>query len=380
MVRALFLALFFSAALLAFPGVAQPYLYPTAGTGDSSPATVASALSHNHFELYGFEIPDDAFPVEMVFVGTDMAGFSKAELAHAIEEASQRWNEVVCSQAHLQWAGFVDTFDEVRADQVPISFNPSPGALGDLVAWTNLPGSDQIPPEGLEVVLNNGTYRWALEPSPFESLYDVERPTVDLPSVLTHEFGHVLGLAHTEAHGAATMRAGYLRDGSQAELSAVDKLGICHLYPRPEDECERDADCPAGAACIESEYGSVCDIYLAEVGEYCGLELQHCRGFCLIDEESTGTGYCSTTCQTAESCPEHFECRSRADSVVPICHFAPEQTEPSRACSTANQNRLPLTVIALLLILGMARATGRLRSSPGRSSSVRLFVGPEKSR
>jgi hypothetical protein len=55
----------------------------------------------------------------------------------------------------------------------------------------------------------------------------------DLQSILTHEFGHALGLAHTQTtHLDATMFAGY-QTGSVAmrTLDVDDVCGVCAIYP-----------------------------------------------------------------------------------------------------------------------------------------------------
>lgn len=53
----------------------------------------------------------------------------------------------------------------------------------------------------------------------------------DLQSIITHEVGHFLGLAHSDTDGA-TMRAQYARgDISIRTLSADDEQGICAIYP-----------------------------------------------------------------------------------------------------------------------------------------------------
>ncbi len=354
-----------------FTSLLQAYQLPPQAESTSGAPSTSLGGAHTFFQTYSFRIPDDAFPLELVFVGPVVDEMNPDEVAEAVEIAVRAWNDVACSYAEFRWAGFVDSFDDVGAGQVPIWFDFSPGVFESLYAWTPLPGSNETPPEGLEVIVNGATYRWSLEPRPFQFLPhkpSPERPTADLPSIVTHELGHVLGLAHTEAHGAATMVATYLGDGHQRELSAVDKLGACHLYPTEADECSTDADCPPGAACISGEQGSVCDIYLGEVGDYCGVELIHCRGLCHIDDPPTGTGYCSRPCGSHDQCPEHFSCLDMsvdADNPERICRFDPDLTEDttSGGCAVA-QGAPPKTPLALLILATAVAAIRTRRANP----------------
>lgn len=78
----------------------------------------------------------------------------------------------------------------------------------------------------------------------------------DLQSILTHEAGHFLGLAHSREFGA-TMQAGY-RPGSDGQrvLGDDDVAGICAIYPPDRDALPCDytpigrfqAGCPAAEA------------------------------------------------------------------------------------------------------------------------------------
>jgi hypothetical protein len=54
----------------------------------------------------------------------------------------------------------------------------------------------------------------------------------DLQSVLTHEFGHFVGLAHSPLPGSVMFALGDSSDGTaKRALAPEDVLGVCAIYP-----------------------------------------------------------------------------------------------------------------------------------------------------
>ena len=90
-------------------------------------------------------------------------------------------------------------------------------------------------------VLINGDVNYGLLPE--GPITDDLRRKHDLGAVLTHEFGHVLGLDESEADPAATMWP-YIRAGEthQRTLAVDDEEAITLLYADPFGEAPR-ADC-----------------------------------------------------------------------------------------------------------------------------------------
>ena len=71
----------------------------------------------------------------------------------------------------------------------------------------------------------------------------VDSDTYDLQSILTHEVGHFLGMAHAaSADMTSTMRQRWLGTGTDLRtLSDDDKAGICDIYP-PERSAPKDCE------------------------------------------------------------------------------------------------------------------------------------------
>lgn len=326
-------------------GMAELYL-----PAPSSPRSLRNdAPSLPYFEITDNPLADDAFPLELVFVGEAVDELTNAEIEEAIKGAAHTWNQVPCSFAKLLWAGFRKDRSELKPDLISVEFTTGQEGFEDLLAWTVRP-----PPGAADqqrsIHLNYPRYRWSTDAHPFEDLQTTARPTLMLQSVLTHEFGHLLGLEHSFAHRAATMAPAYLRDGSQIELSADDKIGLCHLYPAPQDECADHSDCPGD--CIAAPQGAVCDKALGEVGQYCGFELQHCPDYCHLDEPELGIGYCSKACADDKDCPKALRCQRPENFTTSVCVFDPPPTIAQPSCTTAGDpQNAPLWILTALIFI-----------------------------
>ncbi len=88
-----------------------------------------------------------------------------------------------------------------------------------------------------DVVLNAVDFTWTTDPARCGDQYDVE-------SALTHELGHLLGLAHSIGHPDATMFAtADACETAKRDLTGDDRAGIDELYRTPPAEA---AGCAAG--------------------------------------------------------------------------------------------------------------------------------------
>lgn len=290
---------------------------------------------HAAWQHYGNRLDPENAPHTVVFVGNSLQNIAAPnidapDIAHTIQASLNTWNQVPCSTAHLTFGGVRAHLNAVAEHEIPI-FIPAPDYWNEhpnLIASANMTRP--------AIALNTAHFTWSLDPAPFQSLSPdhTNNPLiVDLQSVLTHELGHILGLWHTTDDATATMTAQYLPDATQRFLAADDKFALCHLYPHKTTtpaECTRNTDCPHGP-CTSDQTFQVCQKAQANPGDFCALDLLHCPHGCIIDSPPTGTGYCTTPCQTHSDCPPHFACTS-PDSTPKHCH--PTRHEPH----TANPN------------------------------------------
>lgn len=166
--------------------------------------------------------PDGAIPVPIrVYTNTDdVPGIG--ELA-AAQNAMNTWTNASCST-------FAYTYD----DRVCETTSAQPNGV-NCISWN--PGSH--PDDALavstwwfhnntiietDIVLYDGNVSWSTSPS--WDQFDVE-------SVILHELGHSLGLAHNSADPAIVMYPYISPAQIRRSLHSDDRAGVCALYPAP---------------------------------------------------------------------------------------------------------------------------------------------------
>jgi|GEM_PF-1781175 hypothetical protein len=161
--------------------------------------------------------------------------------------------------------------------------------------------------------------------------------TIDVQSVVVHELGHALGLAHS-ANAQATMYFVTSRGfTSNRTLHPDDVAGLCFLYPAAAMSCVVDGDCPL----LDSSYGGTpfrqrcdngtCAAGPAAFGAECFSNSDCVSGACSADPVGAPASdpmTCVQGCTVgAGDCPAGSFC-SAVDG-TPRCH-------PQRDCVTAD--------------------------------------------
>jgi len=187
-----------------------------------------------------------AWPGRCIGYAIDAQGSSQvafATIESAVETAFKAWHDASCSGAapgiRATYQGTVDCssveYKQVGGNANVITFRdevwPHAGAgntLGLTTVTYNL-DNGQIYDADMEI---NSTANIELSTSNDEVKYD-------LLSILTHEVGHFLGLAHSPL-APATMYAEYIPgDTHLRDLDPDDLAGICAIYPpNPNGACD----------------------------------------------------------------------------------------------------------------------------------------------
>jgi hypothetical protein len=175
--------------------------------------------------------------------GSPLLGISADQLRAVVHEAFSKWTAALCADGSTpQFA--VDVFPDVQCQQVTgedgykekgPNYNiwlfqdtvwPYQAVGEDAIAITTTqfsPSTGEIYDSDVE--LNSMGNQFTL---------GLDNVVIDLPSVVLHEAGHFLGLAHAAGTPAAVMSPTLDRgDASRRNLDADDIAGICSIYTKP---------------------------------------------------------------------------------------------------------------------------------------------------
>jgi Matrixin len=173
---------------------------------------------------------------------------SLADATRVAGDAFAAWSGASCAQGGNP-SVLPSAFPPVSCDAVPSQEHNNPIIFHD-DSWPYSDGANAIGFTTLTVDLTTGDILGAaieINSANFTIVADPPAPTgaYDLESILTHEAGHFLGLAHSASPGAV-MYAFY-RPGSTV-LSADDVAGICAIYS-PDGSRSTQGGAVAGMTC-----------------------------------------------------------------------------------------------------------------------------------
>ncbi len=204
-----------------------------------------------------------------------------------------------------------------------------PNALGQTVIHQNPDGSMH----DADIFLNGVGSTFSLQG---------DGGTVDVRSVLTHELGHALGLAHSP-EPTATMYP-TLAGRAWRSLEADDRAGVCALYPgKGSGGCD-ETPCPAGFACVAAacerakEPSAVCSP-CARVPDACAGAGADAR---CIDLPGEVGRVCGRACDAQRPCGKGFTCAATTTSgdyqclADDLCRLATNTCKKDADCMNAD--------------------------------------------
>ena len=270
-------------------------------------------------------------PIALELHETTVSDLTLAELEAATRRAAATWNAVPCAWIALDYVGTTpDRLDPpLQDDRQLLEFvsEEARWTYGSMTAGITINTTPADAPEQpqVDVAFNGVDFAW-VEGGAGALRLDV----LDPQTVITHELGHLLGLAHTDASNAATMAAGYLPDLGQRTLAFDDKAGLCARYWAPGDEC--DADCPDGSACDTfthpdtSDTARLCAEPHGAWGDPCDGDNLWCEGTCVFTAAGARDGFCSTLCDpNAPDCPADWSCQNVQTAADPLTLCLPDE-------------------------------------------------------
>ncbi|MBI5507848.1 MAG: matrixin family metalloprotease [Deltaproteobacteria bacterium] len=232
----------------------------------------------------------------------------------AIRAALTAWGQPACAAFGFVDAGLSSTGGSTNDGVNRISFLTSWTGPAGVVALTEQRRDTGVSPQqwlDADITVNEQDFVWATNGDP--EAYDVL-------SVLTHELGHVVGLAHGPSP-EATMYWGY-SEGLTLDrtLSDDDIRGVCYLYPAAATLCSTDGDCPlfmggyfggtdVRTHCVPPD----CVTGAVGFGGACFASADCSSGACytgLDQAPGTAPGFCTQSCNVSSpNCPAAAYCR-----------------------------------------------------------------------
>ena len=282
--------------------------------------------------------PSPTITLELQQDGSD--DVSDGSDLQAMANALEAWTQVPCSAATLV-RGADTASRAVAQDGVNrITFLESnwPGGANGAGAFTVRYRDTGTTPSHwseTDIRINGEGYSWAT---------DGQRDRIDIQGVVTHELGHLLGLAHSSIPMATMYFVTTRGFTHNRTLHPDDQDGACFLYPQASMPCVRDAQCPlldgtyGGAVTRQACVSGVCTEGTVIPGNACFNDMECNSSICAVDPVGPPAGepgVCAAACPPGgNTCGVGEFCNSGA---------AVEECVPDRDCASAADCAAPTT-------------------------------------
>ena len=170
---------------------------------------------------HGQELAWAQMPVPYMVDASNAKGMDHDDVVAAIDRAIRTWEEGGTTSVRFEPEGEPQRATTEHDFENVVYFTHDwphdPSLLALTSTWSTADGTIV----GFDMAIN-ANQPWSL---------DGEPGTYDLENMLAHEFGHVLGLGHTEDDIHATMHAtSVLGELSKRDLSEDDRDGLAYQY------------------------------------------------------------------------------------------------------------------------------------------------------
>jgi len=168
----------------------------------------------------------------------------------------------------------------------------------------------------------------------FVATEEVGKQEIELLSIVVHEFGHWLGLGHTDV-ASAVMRPTYNPGTKYTGLHEDDIEGVCTIYPGSCETCFDDDDCPGESFCSDG----ACTLlecystYHCPMGSVCVDS--SCVPGCRSHQECGAEEGCldGSCVPNGASCEKHVDCAAGESCVNRRCGVQPSSCTICEVCS-----------------------------------------------
>ena len=163
-------------------------------------------------------------------------------LQTAMEEAAGQWNDIEDSNIDLTYLGPTATEAIDYTDNQNVIYFEDDWELDEsLLAVTYVWSLDDGTIMAFDMAVNTSDHVWGTDGSA-----DVN----DLHNTITHEFGHAVGLAHSDIADASMYESTHEGETTKRDITTDDEHGMRYLYGSTVYQMEQSA--PAAVGCTIS--------------------------------------------------------------------------------------------------------------------------------